>query len=179
MNENKISVRYAKALLSLGKEENILPNLREDIELLNEYILTIPELKDFLINPVNKVSQKLEFINNTFKNKLHPVMYSFLTLVIKKRREAYLSSMARVFIDLFKKDNDIMSATLTTSKAIDVKLRNTVKSYITKKMDINIEMGEKVNEKLIGGFILRIEDHQIDASVLGHLNKIRKGLLIA
>ena len=125
------------------------------------------------------LTQKLEIINNTFKNKFHPVMYSFLALVIKNRREAYLPSMGRVFIDLFKRDSDIMSAILTTSKAIDVKLRNTVKTYITKKLDINIELGEKVNEKLIGGFILRIEDHQIDASVLGHLNKIRKRLLTA
>ena len=179
MNESKISVRYAKALLSLGKEENILPILRENIEKLNNSIISIPELQHLLENPIIKSSQKLSVLNNTFKDIFHPVMSSFLSLIIKNRREAYLSSMARVFIDLYKKDSNIKSATLTTSKAINVNLRNTVKTYIAKKLDINIELDEKVNEKLIGGFILRIEDQQIDASVLGHLNKIRQSLLTA
>ncbi len=177
MNESKISVRYAKALLSLGKEQNILPRIREDILVLNESILTIPEFKDFLVNPVTRTSQKLKVINNTFKNDFHPVVNSFLALIIKNRREAYLASISRVFLDLFKKDMGIKSAVLITSKTIDNKLRDTVISYITKKLDINIELSEKVNEKLIGGFILRIEDQQIDASVLNNLSKIRKELL--
>ncbi len=177
MNESKISVRYAKALLSLGKEDNILPRLRKDIELLSNSITSIPELNNFLMNPVIKISEKLKLITNTFKNSFHPVMISFLTLIIKNRREANLLSISRVFLDLFRKDRNIKSTTLITSKTIDEKLRNTVVTYITKKLDINIELNERVNEKLIGGFILRIEDQQIDASVLNHLNKIRRELL--
>lgn len=177
MNESKISVRYAKALFLLGKEQNILPRLREDIEFLNESVSSITELNDFLMNPVNKSSRKLEVLNNVFKDRFHPVVNSFIALVIKNKREAFLSSISRVFVDLFKKDTGIKSTTLTTSKTINEELRNKITRYITKKLDIKIELCEKVNERIIGGFILRIEDQQIDASVLNQLNQIRKELL--
>ena len=130
MNESKISVRYAKALFLLGKEQNILPRLREDIELLNDSISSITELKDFLINPVNKSLRKLKVLNNAFKDRFHPVTNSFIALVIKNKREAFLLSISRVFIDLFKKDTGIKSATLTTSRAIDKELRNKIMKYI-------------------------------------------------
>ena len=179
MNESKISVRYAKALLSFGKEENILPRLREDIELLNKSITSITEFKEFLMNPVIKTSGKLKFIASNFKNNIHPATHSFLTLIIKNRREAFILSISRVFLDLFRKNSGIKSATLTTSRTIDDKLRNSIIKYITKKLDINIELDERINERLIGGFILRIEDQQIDASVLNRLNNIKKELLTA
>jgi F-type H+-transporting ATPase subunit delta len=130
-----------------------------------------------MMNPVNKPSQKLKILNSAFKDRFHPVVNSFIALVIKNKREVFLSSISRVFVDIFKKDTGIKSATLTTSKAIDEELRNKITKYITKKLDIKVELSEKLNDKIIGGFILRIEDHQIDASVLTQLNQIRKELL--
>ena len=177
MNESKISVRYAKALLLLANEQNISKEIRENVETLNEFIYTIPELKDLLEIPIIKPSHKLKIINNSFKDTFNPLMLSFLALIIKNRRELYLSWILLVFIDLFKKDNRIRSAVLTTARPVSKKIRKTIKYYISKEFDHNIELSEKVNDKLIGGFILRIEDQQINASVSNHLNRIQKELL--
>jgi F-type H+-transporting ATPase subunit delta len=177
MNESKISVRYAKALLLLANEQNISKEIRDNAETLYDLIITTPELKDLLEIPIIKPSHKLKIINNSFKDAFNPLMLSFLALIIKNRRELYLSWILLVFIDLFKKDNRIRSAVLTTARPVSKKIRKTIKDYISKEFDHNIEFSEKVNDKLIGGFILRIEDQQINASVSNHLNKIKKELL--
>ena len=39
-----------------------------------------------------------------------------------------------------------------------------------------IELQEQVREELIGGFVLRVEDKQLDASVKGKLARIKKEL---
>lgn len=177
MNESKISVRYAKALLLLANEQNISAEIRRNVETLDELLYTTPELKDLLEIPIIKPSHKLEIINKSFKGSFNPLMLSFLKLVIKNKRELYLSSILRVFIDLFKKHNRIKSVVLTTAKSPSKIIRKIIKDYISKEFDFKIELSEKVNDKLIGGFILRIEDQQINASVANHLNKIRKELL--
>ena len=40
-----------------------------------------------------------------------------------------------------------------------------------------VELEEKVDEKLIGGYILRVGDRQIDASLKSRLNELKLELL--
>lgn len=177
MNEGKISTRYAKALLLLAKEQNILDEIRGNVESLNDLINTTPEFKNLLEIPIIKPSLKLKLINKLFKDAYNPAMLSFLSLIVKNNRELFLPSILRVFIDLFKKDRKIKSVVLTTVRPVNRKIQNIIKDYISRHFDFNIELSEKIDDRLIGGFILRIEDQQINASVSNHLNRIQKELL--
>ena len=177
MNEGKISTRYAKALLLLAKEQNIVNEIRGNVDSLNELLNKNPEVRNLLEIPIIKPSLKLKLINKLFKDAYNPAMLSFLTLIVKNNRELFLPSILRVFNDLFKKDSKIKSVVLTTVRPVKSKIRNIIKDYISREFDFNIELSEKVDDRLIGGFILRIEDQQINASVLNHLNRIQKELL--
>ncbi|UCH12993.1 MAG: ATP synthase F1 subunit delta [Bacteroidales bacterium] len=177
MNESKISARYAKALLLLGKEQNIQEEIRADVESLSELINKTPEVRKLFEIPNIRTSLKLEIINKLFKDAFNPVMLSFLALVVKNNRELFLPSILRIYIDLFKKDNKIKSAVLTTARPVNREIRSIIKDYISKEFDSNIELSEKVDDRLIGGFILKIEDQQINASVSNHLDRIQKELL--
>jgi F-type H+-transporting ATPase subunit delta len=48
---------------------------------------------------------------------------------------------------------------------------------ITKKFKLNVAVTEMVNPDLIGGFKLRIEDQQIDASISSKLRAIKNELI--
>ena len=50
-------------------------------------------------------------------------------------------------------------------------------NYIQKKFRVQIELKEQVNPSIIGGFMLRIEDQQINASIRSQLNKIKRELI--
>jgi F-type H+-transporting ATPase subunit delta len=177
MSQSQITVRYAKALLAMAKEQDILPEIRENATTLLNLINTTPELKNFFEIPIIKPSLKLEVINKSFKDTFHPLMLSFLQLIVKNNREHLLPFILLAFEDLFKKDNKIKSVILTTAKPVSNKTRALIKNYISREFNIKIELAERVNDKLIGGFILRIEDQQINASVSNHLNKIKNELL--
>ena len=82
MSQSQITVRYAKALLALAKEQNILSEIRENAATLHNLISTTPGLKDLFEIPIIKPSLKLEIINKSFKDAFHPVMLSFLKLII-------------------------------------------------------------------------------------------------
>jgi F-type H+-transporting ATPase subunit delta len=176
MNENKISVRYARALYDLVKEDNAMDALRQDMELLSQCIRDIPELRHIIQSPVIRVSEKTKIFAEIFKASFNPLTSKFINLVLEHRREEYLAGIARYFLDLLKTDQGIRSAEVVTAKPLDDKLRQSVIQFITRKYKARVELTEEVDESLIGGFILRVGDQQIDASISSKLKRIREEL---
>ncbi len=177
MNEGKISVRYAKALFILAKEENQHNLVMKDMENLLELFANVPEFNELTDNPVLKPSQKMDILNNIIKDHVQPITLSFIKLIVENNRLNFLDSIARVYKDMFKQDLGIKPATLLTSVPIDEKLRHTILRIINKRMNLKIELEEKIDTDLIGGFILKIGNQQIDASISYQLEKIKKELI--
>jgi len=177
MNEGKISVRYAKALFILAKEKNLHELVRKDMEKLLKLTTSVPEFKLLMNNPILKPSKKMNILNLIIKNHVQPITQSFVELIVHNNRLQYLDSIARIYLDLFKKDMGIEPATLVTSVPIDEGLRHTLLRIIEKKLNIKTELEERTDASLIGGFILRIGNKQIDASISSQLEKIKKELI--
>jgi len=177
MNESKISVRYAKALFALAKDNNSFDVLKKDMELLYQCIREIPELQFVIQSPVIKVSQKIKLFTETFRTSFSPLTFSFINLVLERRREDYLAGISRYFLSLLKSEQGILSAELSTARPLDESLRQSVLKFITRRYNATIDLHEAVNDKLIGGFVLRVGDQQIDASIANKLKLIKTALI--
>jgi len=177
MNESKITVRYAKALFALAKEDNSFDVLKKDMEFLYQCIQEIPELKFVIQSPVIKVSEKIKLFEESFRSSFGPLTSSFINLVLERRREEYLAGISRYFLGLLKKEQGIQSAELVTATPLDETLRQSVLQYITRKFNTKVVLHETVDDKLIGGFILRVGDQQVDASIASKLSRIKTALM--
>jgi F-type H+-transporting ATPase subunit delta len=177
MNESKINVRYAKALFSLARENKDLESLKSDMETLHQCILEVPELTLMLRSPVIKVSEKYKILEDSFKNTFSSISLAFIKMVLEHRREEYLQGMARHFLSLLKTEQGIKQAELITAVPLNDILRKSIITFINKRFETKIELYEQVDEKLIGGFILRVGDQQIDASIASKLETIKKSLI--
>lgn len=176
MNESKITVRYAKALFALAKEQNSLDAMKLDMSLLYQCIGEIPELQYVIQSPVIKVSEKIKLFQETFKTSFSPLTLQFIQLVLQSRREEHLRDISRYALDLLKTENGIKLAELYTATPLSESLRKSIVQFIEKKFNTQVEVTETVDEKLIGGFILRIGDQQIDASISSKLAQIKQSL---
>ncbi len=177
MNESKISVRYAKALFSEGKDANSLDLLKKDIELLYQSIHEIPELQHIIESPVIKASEKINIFKKAFKDLFSPLTITFIILVLENRREEFLAGIARYFLSLLRTEQNIQSAEFITATAINKNIRKSVIRLISKKFKTDVDLHEYVDKSIIGGFILRVGDEQIDASIATKLNNIKKELI--
>lgn len=176
MNESQISVRYAKALFQSASEKQILDRVFEDMKLLSETC----KLEDFqymIVLPSLQVSQKRKFVDSILRDHLSEISLSMINLVIKNKREAYLAGIARNFRDLYRKAKGISTAKLVTAQPIDEASMKGIKELIREAYDSEVELASAVDEDIIGGFILTIEDKQYDASVASNLRKMKKQLL--
>ncbi|MBI9056704.1 MAG: ATP synthase F1 subunit delta [Labilibaculum sp.] len=177
MNESKISVRYAKALFELGKEKELIDTVIKDIQLVDEVCKSIADFWLMVESPVVKTSQKRASMKQIFGDRINAITLNFLDLVVKNRREIYLKDISRNFLALCRKDQGILSATLTSATTIEEGSKENLSTLLSKSFNSKIELEEVVDEEIIGGFVLRVEDQQLDASVSTQLNKIKRELL--
>jgi len=95
-------------------------------------------------------------------------------LLTKKRRESYLENIAEEFISQYKDQKHIVSATVTTAIPLDETARKNITEVLKKWYKTEIELIEKVDPKIIGGFIITVGSKQLDMSVHHQLAELRK-----
>lgn len=177
MDESKISVRYAKALWSLAKEKQVTESVKNDIELISNLFDTMPAFSQMLQSPVIGVKEKRQLFENVFAKSINPMTYSFLNLLLTNNREAYLKDIVRNFHNTFRKEAGFKAAQLVSSIELDEATVEQFKALIRKHFKTEVDLTCSVDSKLIGGFVLQVEDQQIDASVAAKLNRLKRELL--
>ena len=175
MNESKISVRYSKALFQSALEKNILDKVNQDMVSISE-ICNISEAKDFLNSPIIVPSKKIEIFHKIFGTNLQKITLSMIDLMVKNGRESYIPAVARVFRHETRKYNGITESQLITAVKIDANIKKQISDLISSTFKTKVEFKESVDGEIIGGFILKVDDHYIDASVRHKLKKIKKEL---
>lgn len=173
MNDSKISVRYAKALFELALEKNKLVEIEADMRLIMEISL-LDEFRALLENPVVLPSKKQEIFEIAFKGALDSLSFSLIRQIIGNGREQYLPAIARNFISSSVKHRGITQATLTTAVKAGDKIKRSIITMVSNYFRTDVALKEVVNKDIIGGFILRVDDTLIDASVRNRLRKVRK-----
>jgi F-type H+-transporting ATPase subunit delta len=176
MNDSKISVRYSRALFQLALEKKILDKVNQDMILISEVCKT-PETKEFLQSPIIRPSKKTSVFHKMLEGNIEKITLSLIDLVVKNGRERNLPAIARVFMHETMKYNGITESVLTTAVKVNPKVKKEITDLISEVFSTKVELQEIIDPEIIGGFILRVDDNYIDASIKNKLRKIRKELL--
>jgi F-type H+-transporting ATPase subunit delta len=175
MNDSKISVRYSRALFQSALEKKILDKVNQDMIFISE-ICKIPEAKELLDSPIIAPSKKEDILHKVLENNVEKITISLIDLVIKNGRERHLPAIARMFLHETKEYKGITESVLTTAVKVDNKVKNQIINLITEVFKTKVELEENIDKNIIGGFILRVDDQYIDASLRNKLRKIKKEL---
>lgn len=173
MSEYRIASRYAKSLLSLADEQGTLEAVHGDMKLFSKIIEENRDFELLLKSPVVLSTKKLAILNQVFKGKVNDLTLKIFDILTRKKRESYLPAIATEFHHQYNVNKGIAEAEVTTTFALDDKLRKEFKSVVAKVSGKSVELTEKINEDLIGGFVLKIGDRQIDDSISARLSALR------
>ncbi len=175
MNDSKISVRYSRALFQLALEKELLDEVFDDMKFIAE-LCGHEEMKELLESPIVVPSKKREIFNGILGNKVQDITLSLINLVIKNGRESYISAIARRFLREIKIYKGITESSITTAVELDDKIVKEVEVFISKTFNTKVDLKQSIDKDIIGGFILRVEDSFVDASVRSKLRIIEKEL---
>lgn len=175
MNSTKAASRYAKALLELAIEQNNLDKVAADMAYVHK---VCNEEKDFVIllnSPIIKSDKKISIFNSLFGD-FDRLTTMFIDLIAKNRREYMLGDIASSFDAQLKSHKGIVPVTLISAKPLNTKTREVIMEKIGKAISGKPEVKEEIDETLIGGFIVRMDDKQFDASISTQFKNLKQRL---
>ena len=176
MDRNRVTVRYAKALIELASEKKVLDEVDRDMRILYAAIDQYKGFADYIFNPGISSMDKFEKLKSIFSSQFHELSMKFLELVFTKKREEYLKDLCRNCIDMTRERNHVVTATLKSAIQLDQDITDRIKSKFEQRLGATLEMVTETDQNLIGGFIFTIDGQQYDASVLTRLKTIKQQL---
>lgn len=167
--------RYSKALLELCVEQNNVDSVLGDMKFFQEVSEGSRDFDLLIHSPVVRSDKKILIFEKVF-DQFEELTMSFIRLLTNKGREGLLPEIAMTFDLQVKEHKGVVPVTLTTAQPLDEETKKLILAKIEPLIDGEPEVKEKIDEELIGGFVVRMGDTQIDASVESQLNNLKQRL---
>ena len=174
MSVATVAARYAKSLLDLAQENALTETMYKDMQFFKRTLDQSRPLLLMLKNPIVRSEKKSAVLKAAFSGRIDPVTMSFFQIIAKKNRESIMDAIANEFINQYDRLKGVERATIITTIPLTEELRKTFIAMVTKATGGKaVELEEKLDSKLIGGYILRVGDRQVDGSIRSQLNDLR------
>ncbi len=171
----RVAKRYAEGLwdyaLSVNEENSVI----KEIQSLIENIEQNRHFQLFLKSPIIETRKKIQITDEIFKS-FSTTTQRFITLVLRHKRETELLEIAKQVLHLNDIHKGIQRVSIVSAIPLDQDMISKIMASEPKINPDKAIVENTVDESLIGGYILRLEDRQIDASVKTKLNNIKKTL---
>jgi F-type H+-transporting ATPase subunit delta len=169
---------YANALFEAASEERRLEPVREQLAQVVAAEAEVPELRELLRNPQLDPQARTAALEEVFADS-DELLRNFLLVLADKGRSGQLEGIGREFERLVAEHEGIVNAELTTA----VELSNDEASKLLRQIEEasgqKVEASRTVDPDLIGGIVLQVGSHRLDASVRGRLERLRRELATA
>ena len=177
MDNEKISVRYARALFQLTQEQGC-----EDVvykgftHFTHNYLLAIGQFNEVLADPIVAREEKVKLLEMAVGEPIHDTLKQFIAFVADQKREDKMFLIAMKYMEMYREKHNILSTQVTTATQLPEETYDKIKAFIKQTFDADAELDVHIDPSLIGGFILDIENSRMDASVVGQLNALKNRL---
>ncbi|MDP4199751.1 MAG: ATP synthase F1 subunit delta [Bacteroidota bacterium] len=170
----RIAHRYALALIGLAEELKILDPIADDMHSLEETIRDSRGLKILLGSPVVSPDRKLKVLREIFDHQLQEQTMAFVSLLVRKGRSEYLFATAEEFLNMLDARRGILHARIQSASTLSEEQRIEVQAKLERMTGKRIRPAFSLDPELRGGFIARIGDELVDASLSHQLELLRE-----
>jgi len=169
---------YANALFEAALEKDRLEPVREQLQQVVEADAQVPEFRELLRNPQLDPRARAAAIEDVLGDA-DELLRNFLLLLADKGRTGQLEEIAREFERLVAKHEGVIHAELTTAVPLSDEEASKLLGQIEESSGRKVEVTRRVDPDLIGGIVLQVGSHRLDASVRGRLDRLRRELATA
>ncbi|MCX6208201.1 MAG: ATP synthase F1 subunit delta [Bacteroidetes bacterium] len=175
MPNPRLAHRYAKSLIDLSTEKNQLELAYADMKFLQSICKSNKDFVNVLQSPIIMPSTKIKILEAVVSSSISDISNLFLKLLVSKGREFELPEIVTAFIDQYNSIKGIHQVKLTTAIALSEELKQAIATKAAKDGGLGkVELEAKVDESLIGGFVLEYNNNLVDASIARDLRDIKK-----
>ena len=173
--QSRAAIRYAKAIYEIASEENSINEVYKDMDLVKELYGDSLDFKNLLSNSQINYQDKKKAILALIE-KSNYITEKLIDLLIHNKRVSIIGDIAISFIQLYNKHNDVKEATVITASPINEDLKSMILSKINISDHKSVSLTNIIDSSIIGGFIIRFDGKEYNASVKQNLNNLKKEL---
>ena len=176
---NPTAVAYARSLLELANERNQADDIGQEMAGIRDILAEQPSFTAFLADPGIGVTERTATLDKVFKGRVSPLVSNFLAVVNNHGRMRMLGPIAQAFVDLLDAQRGNVEVDVSVAQRLSPDQLEQVRQRVSAALGKNAVVHQYVDEEIIGGLVLRVEDRLIDASVKYQLEAMRERLLAA
>ena len=170
---SKAARRYASAYLQTVLELDKLEDAKKDMELIHSTIANSRDLQLFLKSPIVRSDKKLSALTEIFESNVGDEAIHLITLLVKKKREALLQAISKGVLNLYNIEKNIIEVDVKTAYDLTKDQEKTLLQSLEKRTGKNVKMDLQVDESILGGVVIKIDDTVIDDSVKHKISQLK------
>lgn len=170
--------RYAKALLTLGKEDGKYQEYGAALQGFAALLEREPELKDALLNPIYGREDRHKLLLRMVElTQMPPLVSNLLKLLFDKHRLGALTGVSQAYqqqVDVLEK---VSRARVKAAIPLDEPTQGRLRKTLEKLTGTTVVMEVEEDPAIIGGLVARVGDLVLDGSVRTQLFSLRESLI--
>ena len=167
---------YARALFEAAQERGRLEPVRDQLEQVVAAAAEVPELRELLRNPQLDPRARAAALEDVLAGG-DELLRNFLLVLVDKGRIGELEEIAQEFERLVAASEGVLSAELTTAIELSDDDERRLLKQIEDASGRKVDATRHVDPDLIGGIVLQVGSHRLDASVRGRIARLRHELV--
>jgi F-type H+-transporting ATPase subunit delta len=179
IHPSSTAVAYATALLELANERNLTGPIGEDLAGLRQVLTETPSFQAYLSDPSISDTERGEALKRIFGGKITPLLEHFLEVLAAKGKLGHLGQIADAFDNLLDEQLGKIEVDVTVAQKLTSEQLEEVRQKVSSALKKDAIVHQYVDESIIGGLILRVQDQLIDGSVKTQIANLRTQMLAA
>jgi len=170
--------RYAKALLSIGKEDGKYNEYGVELSSFAHLLQREPELHDAIVNPMYSRDDRRRVLEKILEMvQMDPMVSNFLKLLFDKNRIDGIMAIANVYQELVDQLENISRAKITAAAPLDEAMVDRIRQALEKITHSTVVLEVAEDPAIIGGIVAHVGDLVLDGSVRTQLQSLKETLI--
>ena len=171
-----LALRYANALLSIALEENNNKTYREHVKSIYDTLQNSEDLQRVLKSAFISKKEKLDLFETLLKDEDLIYVKDFILVIIKNSRETHLIEILNEFIRISNLEDGIIEGIIYSVEFLSSEQIDNVSKAIEKKINKKVVLKNRIDNTLIGGIKVVVDDYNFDGSIKDKLRKLNQYL---
>ena len=177
---SQIAARYATALFALAEKEKALDAVASELSLLAQAIRGDAALAKQLAHPLLARTAKAEAVAALLKaQKAHALTQQGVAQIAKAGRLSALPAMSDAFAAMLAEARGIVRATVISARPLTKKQEADIARALKDALGKEVELTLAQDASLLGGIKIRLGSRELDMSLEGKLERMKRALVAA
>jgi len=169
--------RYAKALFTVGKEQDTFEAYNDALQAVAGLYESAPEVADALTNPLYPMDVREKVMTGIVSSMdVDKVMGNFLNLLVQKKRAEILPEIAEEYKVMVDDEKNISHGSVVSAVELSDELQAKVQATLEKLTGKKVELTTSVDPSIIGGVIAKVGDLVLDGSIKAQLAGLKDSI---